>query len=516
MMKSLSMRIKPREWFDRVPFHPFLLAVYPILSLLAVNIREIETRDVLTPILIAFGVAAVSVIVLRLLVRSWQLAGLLASLLLLWIFVYGHLYNLLKNFNILGMNVGRHRYLIFLWSGLVLVAAFWLLKNKQRIASVTLPLNIICMLLVLIPIAQISIHQVQQLTYSQSAENSSSAALISWDKATPPPDIYYIVLDGYGRSDAIQQLYGIDNAAFLESLQQLGFYVAGCSQSNYTRTILSLTSTFNMQYIQSFDPQIAPDQDTSWLYPYLKHNLVRQQLEQLGYQTIVFKNSWEKMTWDDAAIVYRSSGTGHLSPFEYLLLNSTVMRIYLDNEQAQLSQKAYYTNYDDTVYALEKLQEIPAMAGPKFVFAHLVVPHAPFVFGAGGEYVYIPPYDTVNNLYSDEDFQQGYSSAVAYIDRRMLEIIPKIIQSSKTPPIIILAGDHGVGDSTNVTKNLEAIYISEAQAPFYASVTPVNIFRVLFNSYFNGNFELLPDHSYFSAGGQYFNFMEITNSCSAP
>jgi hypothetical protein len=516
LMKNLPFHSNPRQWFSRAPLHPFLLAVYPILGLLAVNISEIGPQDALTPILIALSATAVIFLVFRLLVRNWQAAGILTSLLVLWIFVYGHLYNLLKNFNILGVNVGRHRYLLVLWSGLILVVAIWLLKESRRLASITMPLNIICMLLVFVPITQISMYQIRELSYSQSAPNASGTALISWNDDSPPPDIYYIVLDGYGRSDAIQQLYGIDNSAFIASLQRLGFYVAQCSQSNYTRTALSLSSTFNLQYIQDLDPQFMQYQDYSWLYPYLKHSLVRQQLEQLGYQTIVFKNPWENMIWDDADIVYQSSGMGYLSPFEYLLLDTTILRVYLDTEQAQINQIANYTNYNDTVYALEKLQDVPEISGPKFVFAHIVVPHMPFVFGPDGEYIYIPQYDTVNHLYTDENYERGYTYAVTYIDKRMLEIIPQLIQSSKTPPIIILAGDHGTGDSATVTMNLEALYAPEAQASFYATLTPVNIFRLLFNTYFNGSFALLPDHGYLSVGGQHFNFQEVPSRCDLP
>lgn len=509
-------RLHPKEWLNRVPLYPFLLAIYPIVGLLAVNIREIYARDALFPILIALSLAIVAFFVLRIISHSWHLAGALTSLLMLWIFIYGHIYNLLKNFTILGFIIGRHRYLIIIWSVIILSVAFLLIKKAHNISSITLPLNIICAILVLIPVVQISIYQLRNLVLSRSSSEDTSTPLISWTKASSPPDIYYIILDGYGRSDAIQQLYGIDNSDFIASLQQLGFYVAQCSQSNYTRTILSLSSTFNMEYIQNLDPKLMQYQDYSWLYPYLKHSLVRQQLERLGYRTIVFKNPWENMIWDDAAIVYQSSGLGHLSPFEYLILDTTIVRVYLDTAQAQVSQEVNYTNYNDTVYALEKLQDVPSISGPKFVFAHIVVPHMPFVFGPDGEYVYIPQYDTVNHLYTDENYELGYTYAVTYINKRMLEIIPRIIQSSKTPPIIILAGDHGTGGSATVTMNLEAIYAPDSQASFYATITPINIFRILFNTYFNGDFELLQDRSYYSIGGQYLKFQEMPNQCEMP
>jgi hypothetical protein len=128
-------------------------------------------------------------------------------------------------------------------------------------------------------------------------------------------------------------------------------------------------------HIDALESGIAPDQDSSWLLPYMKHNVVRQQLEGLGYQTIVFKNPHERFVWDDAGIVYESSGTGLLSPFEYLLLRTTAARAYLDLREAETRQLSDYTYYEDTLYALKQLPKVPDIPGPKFVFVHLIIPH---------------------------------------------------------------------------------------------------------------------------------------------
>jgi hypothetical protein len=519
-MHILRNRNSIKKLFCQIPVHPFVFAIYPIITLLAFNITEVNTGDALMPILMALLSTAIILGVMRVLSRSWQVAGLLTSLLMVWFFIYGHLYNQLKGVSILGMLVGRHRYLLMVWSGIILAAAFWLVKKYRADPNLTLALNIFSASLFCLAVIQIGTFYFRNLFYPQTPAAGTYNPLISWTNDSPPPDIYYIVLDGYARSDVLKEELGIDNTAFLDSLRHLGFYVAECSQSNYTRTALSLTSTFNMEYLQTLNPQLTPDQPTSWLSPYLKHNLVRRQLEQLGYKTIVFKNPWVGLVWNDAAIVYKSTNSSLLSPFVYLLLSTTATRVYLDAHQAEILQNLnitpYYSNYIDTVYALEQLQKVPSIPGPKLVFVHLIIPHVPYVFGPDGEYIDIRPYDTVNHLYTQEDTIRGETAAVTYIDKRMLEIVPKLIQTSKTTPIIILAGDHGTGGSTVVTRNLEAFFVPGSQSTFYETITPVNIFRVLFDTYFNGSFGLLPDRSYYSAGGKYFNFQEIPNLCDAP
>ena len=508
-------RVTTKKFFRHAPLHSFFLAAFPITSLLAFNIDQIYTRDSLNSLIICMSITVLILIGLRLLFKNWQLAGLLTSLLAMWFFTYGHLYIPMRGVSVFGIAIGRHRYLLPAWSCIVLGAAVWLMKRHRAYPQLTKFLNTFSTILIFLPIIQIGIFHLRNLSLPTPPAVSSVDPIISWTDDTNPPDIYYIVLDGYPSSEVLKQLYEIDNSAFLEDLRQLGFYIAECAQSNYTRTTLSLSSTFNMAYIDTFRSDIKPDEKPAWLLPYMKHSVVRQQLEGLGYQTIVFKHPWESMVWEDAAIVYRSSGIPHLSPFDYLLLQTTVARTFLDLQHPDSRQLAHNVNYEDTRYALERLPSVPNIPGPKFVYAHLIIPHYPFVFGPNGEKIDIPYLDDVEHTYTDEDDKRGHTYAVTYINKKMLEILPKMIQDSKTPPIIVVTADHGnpKGGKENAVRILAAYFAPEAQSQFYKTITPVNVFRILFDTYFNGTLGLLPDKSYYSDPDQYFNLLEIANEC---
>jgi hypothetical protein len=514
-MSVRSNRFVTKELLRHIPVHSFFLAAYPIVSLLAFNIDQVFARDSLKSLIICLSTTGLVLIGLRLLSKNWQLAGLLTSLLVVWFFVYGRLYVPLKGVTVFGFMLGRHRYLLLAWSGIVIAAALLLMKRKRVFPDLTRFLNIFSTILICLPILQIGAFYLRNLTLPSTPAISSVDPLISWTDDTIPPDVYYIVLDGYTRADVLEHVFGYDNSAFLEELQQLGFYIAECAQSNYTRTSLSLSSTFNMQYIDAFKSEIKPDERPAWLMPYIKNGVVRQQLEGLGYKTIVFKNPWEQFLWEDAAIIYRSNSAVLLSPFDVLLLRTTVTRAYLDLREAESRQLSDFVNYEDTRFALEQLPNVPDIPGPKFVFVHLVIPHAPFVFGPNGEKIDIPYDADKGNVYTEENGIRGHTYAVTYINKRMLEIIPKIIRDSKTPPIIVLAGDHGTprGGSENAVRILSAFLAPAARSKFYNTITPVNVFRILFDTYFNGSFGLLSDISYFSALGQYFNFVEMPNVC---
>ena len=59
------------------------------------------------------------------------------------------------------------------------------------------------------------------------------------------PDVYYIILDAYGRADSLKTFYGYDNTPFLQALEQRGFYIARHSRANYDQTPLCLASALN-------------------------------------------------------------------------------------------------------------------------------------------------------------------------------------------------------------------------------------------------------------------------------
>lgn len=508
-------KIDFREFYRRFPLHPFLLAAYPIVGLLGFNIEQVFAREAVVPLILSLSITTLAFVGLWRLFKDCQVAGLLTSLLVVWFFFYGRVYVLIKGVSLFGFLIGRHRYLFFTWSFVVVASALWLLKRKRPYPELTRILNIFSTILFCLPIFQIGAFYFRNLSPPQTLDDDVVEPMITWTKEALPPDIYYIVLDGYQRADVQESVFGIDISPFLDKLQEMGFYVVDCAQSNYTRTSLSISSTFNMAYIDSFKPDIEPEEKPAWLLPYYKHSVVRQQLEALGYQTIVFETPWERLVWDDAAIVHRSSGSALLSPFDFLLLRTTLARVYLDIKQAESQRLSDYENYEDTRYALEQLPNVADIYGPKFVFAHLVIPHSPFVFGPDGEYINIPYDADAGNIYTEEDGRRGHTYAVNYINKKMLEILPHILQKSETPPIIVISADHGSpkGGTENSVRILAAYYAPEARSQFYETMTPVNVFRILFDAYFNTDLGLLPDRSFFSAQGQYFNFLEIPNAC---
>jgi hypothetical protein len=159
---------------------------------------------------------------------------------------------------------------------------------------------------------------------------------------------------------------------------------------------------------------------------------------------------------------------------------------------------------EQVLFTLDQLGKLPAMPGPKFVFAHIISPHKPFVFGPGGEIIK-----------EGKDNVTGYRDQVAFLDARLIPLLQKIISSSPTPPIIILQGDHGGIDTIGQERMaiLNAYYLpGGGNQLLYENITPVNTFRLIFNHYFGTHYDLLEDTSYYSSFQHPYEYTVIPNA----
>ena len=88
-------------------------------------------------------------------------------------------------------------------------------------------------------------------------ENSKQPAEVSLKgSAVIKPNVYYIVLDAYMRSDILKQNLGFDNSDFLNFMKIRGFINNDKSYASYPWTIFSLMSTFQMDYVKNYDTSI--------------------------------------------------------------------------------------------------------------------------------------------------------------------------------------------------------------------------------------------------------------------
>lgn len=494
------------------PLHPLFFAIYPVLALLGVNINEVEPNVVWRPLIITLLATAILLVLFGFLSRDWHRAALLLSIFIFLFFTYGHAYAYLKKIEIAGFILGRHRQMLPLWLAIGVLGAWWAGRRVRNVQAWTPVLNLVSAVLLVFPAFQTVSYVFQREQTEQDALQAAHAT------GTPlplgyAPDIYYIILDAYGRADVLQEMFGYDNTPFLRSLESKGFYIAACSQSNYGQTMLSLTSSLNFDYLDALTSSLTPEEDSrAPLRALGQYNQARNFLASQGYKIVSFATNFPVSEWRDADYFLDPPVRG-MSDFEIMLIQTSVWRAPLDlvNKPPERTSAEWYRHR--TLSALDALQTtVPDIPGPKFVFAHLVIPHHPFVFGPNGEEL-----DSIESgVPRFEEYRVKYPDQVTYINQRIDRLVDLILDSSARPPIIVIQGDHGPAPFDVIERRmkiLNAYYFPDNFDGLYSTITPVNTFRVIFNKYFGQNYPLLEDRSLYSAYDVPYNYEEIPNHC---
>lgn len=477
----------------KFPLYPILFSIFPVLSLAAYNIDEISLDVIPRPLFVFLLVGLLLFGAAKLMFRDWHRAALTVSVILFFFFIYGQVYNVLEDVTIRGISLFRHRtllplFILLLVVSLVLVARY----RNQRNASPYL-LNLLSIVLLVYP----AFHLVPNVIRQRSAERAVSASNNQMATNTNQPDMYYIILDAYGRADVLQNLLGYGNSNFLTALRQRGFYVADCSQANYAYTEFSLTSSLNYNYLDQLDVSHSRAERIALL----KHSAIRSFLDSEGYEIVAFPTGWAFTEWKDADLYvdYQRPVTA-LTEFETLVLDATMFRVVSDFRSSNQADASHKDLRRLRVFSLlENIKKLPHREGNVFVFAHLVVPHLPYTFGPNGE---VPAFQGRDAMY--EEIAAAYVDQVKFVNKEILDVIDTLTQNSDIPPVIIVQGDHGpLPDLTEKPAErlpiLNAYYLPGVPMDriLYPAISPVNSFRVVLNSYFEQNLPLLEDFSYF-------------------
>lgn len=542
------MRVHHLKKFQYI--HPVLFVIFPILSLYTQNIDQLFVIDTIRISIISILGVVTILIFVAYLIRSWEIAAALISGMAILFFSYGHVYLFIKNLMLGSLIIGRHRYLIVLWV-ILFIAWIWLiLAERINTHSLTTFLFITSVAANVLAstslVRNLDLHILLDPKKSDYLETSAEFnPLTEYDSK---PDIYYIIVDGYGREDILFDLYNFDNSRFINFLRDEGFYVADMSRSNYNQTDLSLASSLNMTYLDQIPESYGKEfSNLTPLVDLISNNEVAKLLRGSGYEIVAFNSGYRRINLYSADIFWDSTSGEFgipmenpvgldLNSLEVLVLRSSALILLFDPPQFaqdlkyfQLEDPQFSAHRSRILYNLHKIRDIPLMDGDYFVYAHIIAPHPPFVFGPRGQW--IKPQGTYTlavegTLFpgSPDDYIEGYVGQIEYLNDVLTETIEDILKKSDPRPVIILQGDHGPGayldqhsnENSNYKERISILnaYFFPTKEPslLYPSISPVNSFRVVFNQIFRAGFDLLEDRSYFSTIDEPYNFLLVPDN----
>jgi hypothetical protein len=390
-------------------------------------------------------------------------------------------------------------------------------------------LTVVGAVLVLWSAAQVTVHEVAGARALARSDLVRELARPVPLRATPASDgtaggakrkrdVYVIVLDEYASSDVLRERFGIDNRPFEDSLRELGFRVPASVRSNYAITLLSVPSLLNFAHMRPLADEMAADSRVNTPLNYLiEHNRAAAFLKGRGYRYVFFPSAWFSATRASAEAdaqydPYRGFDLGrsiYRSQFQTKLVAVTMLSAFRNVVPGAASVYA-----EHTARTFSGITEMAGATRPTFVFAHVLMPHAPWFVD-----------EVCHPVLSRDLMAQGWDHSPAShamlrdqircVNRETLQTVRALIARSQPLPIIILQGDHGTEESLNPPLSDTAVpTVDQARERFRAfgayylpnggavaipeSTSVVNVLRYVFSYYFDADLPPVPNTMFYS------------------
>lgn len=503
--------------------YPFVAVVITVTALVAANPDEgIRLANLTVPVVVALLAALVGWSIGALVVRDRERQAAIALLASLPLLTSGYVFSWIR------ANAPSAKLSDPAEIGLVLAL---ILGGAWVVSRLPPPAPIIsrflnAMMLVLLAFTVPAVLRLVRITHP----DLPTPVLRQVDEKIARPDIYLVVLDAYTGNESLQEVYGFDNTPMMESLRQRGFRFPTRPRSNYTKTFLSVGTMMNRRYADDLVQSSAPDyRDRRPAYRALEFNQTTIDLKHIGYEFVYVGSSYPPMAGNRLSDTRRGNIRSH--EFESVWIRMTVivpaMRVYC--RVSSCTQQAVpfaAETADETERQLEVLSSSVSRPGPKFVYAHLLLPHEPFRFGSTCEHR-PSVWTTGPGAVADTTANRLFIDQVACTNRKLLEIIDAVRAESGDSAVILLQADHGYARFPGgMPPELEAATTDQIRERFdvfaaYAGPgsladslaaysTPVNLFRTLFRVLWGADEPPLEDRHYWSGTRRPMLLTEVT------
>ena len=473
-----------------------LLPVFFVLHGFTGNYNSVPVKEALLLTLVYLGSSLVIAAIFWLFYRDFIKGALIAFLLTAYHFFFGSIQDGITNY-FPGSFLLRYRFILPVSFLFFLAVIIWVKKRRRPLISLVFYLNAAMLVTILVDVAWLSV-KIAKLEKDKPLSLASQG--FSLCDTCIKPDVFFIIADQYTGRVALKQVFNFDNTSFENELQDRGFHIAKNSSSNYNLTPFSIASTLNMDYLQlKKGPQNYAT--VGYSYQVIRNSSVLKFFDANQYQFFncsIFDFDNRPANKYATFLPY---GTELITSQTFVSrLESDFRPDILKGKFGQTLQKkmAYeHLHFNDNVFELTRHIASQSSTAPKFVYTHLMMPHYPYYFDSKGNSLPLQKLSGIKKVNSHD-----YLEYLQYTNKKLLQLVDDILHNSPKPPIIMVLGDHGFRHPEIKTNrkydfmNLNAVYFPQKDySLFYDTISNVNQFRVIFNTYFGQHLPLLKDSS---------------------
>lgn len=336
----------------------------------------------------------------------------------------------------------------------------------------------------------------QKLTFANDFQPSNPISENTSSGNFKKRDIFFIVYDSYTSASVLQKYFEYNNDDLTSFLKANNFVILNNARSNYYYTPFSIASTLNMGYLPLKEGKFKKNNQI--IFSGLKNifqNHLFDFLGKHGYKIInlsVFPISDQS---SPLAMKYFGSTEKDLLQLR-TLQNASILPLierFNNHKTPYKKQSAAQNLLNDIHFIRDTLNKGLFMPAdyPRFIFLHNTIPHSPYILKRDGA-LRIPEENDPSNQHA---YLEQLIATNMYIKKTVTGI-----RKMNPEAIVILVGDHGFRffpeaiDIKEAFGILHAVYFPQNEYPVSSdSMTSVNIFRVVLNTYFNQEIQLLPD-----------------------
>lgn len=467
------------------PLTPFLAVTFFVL----VNHRELQPfvkwEELVGVLVMALALTGAVLWLTGLVVKDARKAGLLAALGVVFFCFYADFDHGLKR--LAGgcgwPGLAHTRYLAPLITALFAAAAWLILRARQPLVRFKSVLRVFIGGMIGATVFLLQLYPSQFVSRRDRPREVDEHG--PFPGTNSRPDIYFIVLDAYTGAGNLKKFWDYDNTPFTSFLESNGFFVVSGARANYDQTPRCLASALNMAHIRRPPPDLSEWGRVNRMCELIDLAAAPRKLREIGYEIV-------NLSLFDVAgqpQYYRFPPVDSLSLSELLYFKSVAG--YVDG---WFRRQRLGRLHLEIFSRLRNLAAEPHPPRPRFIYAHVLTPHYPYVFDENG---------LRSGPVALRGSHEEYLQQLKYVNRLVTNTIGSILSHSRTPPIILLQGDHGYrylpepDQRESAASILNAYHLPGGRRDWVQEgITPVNSFRMVFNRYFGAHYERVPDRFY--------------------
>lgn len=435
-----SLRRIPTGWIL-----PVLVASYPIIYLYSQNVQIVSSSQLVLPLSIAWAGSLILWATFSLIAKDTGKGGIISAVFVVFFFAYGHMFDWVTAASALEL---RHRHFLPITLFIAGYIGYFIATTKKaelikgffKVSCVAVAFLLVVNIVPIIPVelqkSQMGIHQ---------SSTSPLTAPGTVDSAANYPDIYYIVLDEYASFETLEKVWGYDNSEFKDFLESRGFFVAEKSRTHNLGSIFVVASILNMQYI---DPISDLETDKLRCFSLINDNKAMKFFSSKNYTTVAIDglksgfsskgNIQADYYFDPHDITKDDLLSAKYDDFFLLAYGKTMLEAFSFVFVPDLAAVDDWYR-QSRLYKFDKLTQLDSISSPKFVYAHMLLPHGPFLFDKNGNKANWN--DRLN--YRDKNV---YLEQLIFTTKTVEATVDSLLKQypESEPPIIIIQSDHGL------------------------------------------------------------------------